>query len=85
MRDGTKIRRQWKERTETEKGKAKKKINEEKIWNLTVGVHDMSEIRGVSEKYPTCVGAILRHPDRGILRSSPHLIEPHAPSGISTS
>ena len=31
------------------------------------------------------VGAILRHPDRGILRSSPHLIEPHAPSGASTS
>ena len=31
------------------------------------------------------VGAILRHPDRRILRSSPHLIEPHAPSGASTS
>ena len=31
------------------------------------------------------VGAILRHPDRGILRSSRHLIEPHAPSGASTS
>ena len=31
------------------------------------------------------VGAILRHPDRSILRSSPHLIEPPAPSGASTS
>ena len=31
------------------------------------------------------VGAILRHPDRGILRSSLHLIEPHAPSGACTS
>ena len=31
------------------------------------------------------VGAILRHPDRGILRGSPNLIEPHAPSGASTS
>ena len=31
------------------------------------------------------VGAILRHPDRGILRSSPHLIEPHAPSGALSS
>ena len=31
------------------------------------------------------VGAILRHPDRGILRSSPHLIEPHAPSGAAIS
>ena len=41
-------------------------------------------VRGVSEKYPTCIGAILRHPDHGILESSPHLIEPHAPSGAST-
>ena len=31
------------------------------------------------------VCAILRHSDRGNLRSSPHLIEPHAPSGASTS
>ena len=31
------------------------------------------------------VGAILRHPDRGTLRNSPHLIEPHAPSDASTS
>ena len=31
------------------------------------------------------VSAILRHPDRGILRSSPRFIEPHAPSGASTS
>ena len=31
------------------------------------------------------VGAIFRHPDRSILRSSPHLIEPHAPSGTFTS
>ena len=31
------------------------------------------------------VGAILRHPDRGNLRSSPHLIEPHTSSGTSTS
>ena len=30
------------------------------------------------------VGAILRHPGRGILRSGPHVIEPHAPSGAST-
>ena len=29
------------------------------------------------------VGAILRHPDRVILRSSSHLIEPHAPGGAS--
>ena len=28
------------------------------------------------------VSAILCHPDRGILRSSPHLIEPHAPSSF---
>ena len=32
-----------------------------------------------------CVGAILHHPNDAILRSSPHLIEPHAPSGASTS
>ena len=31
------------------------------------------------------VGAIFRHPDRGILRSSPHLIEAYAPSGAFTS
>ena len=31
------------------------------------------------------VGTILRHPDRGIRESSPRLIEPHAPSGVSTS
>ena len=31
------------------------------------------------------VGTIIRHPDRGILRSSPHLIEPHVPSSASTS
>ena len=31
------------------------------------------------------VGGILRYPDRGILRSSSHLIEPHAPSGAFTS
>ena len=31
------------------------------------------------------IGAILRHPDRGILRSSPHLIEPHAARSASTS
>ena len=30
------------------------------------------------------VAAILRHPDHGILRSSPHLIEPHGPNGAST-
>ena len=31
------------------------------------------------------VDAILRHLDRGILRSIPQLIEPHAPNGASTS
>ena len=31
------------------------------------------------------VGAILRHPDHGTPWSSPHLIEPHAPSGAFTS
>ena len=31
---------------ETEKGEAKKKTDKEKIWNLTVDVHDMSQISG---------------------------------------
>ena len=31
------------------------------------------------------VGDILRHPDHGIVRSRPHLIEPQAPSGAFTS
>ena len=50
----------------------------------------MLQVRGVSEKYPNLrsylrVDAILRYPGRAILRSGPHLIEPHAPSGASTS
>ena len=43
-------------------------------------VRKVSELRSYLR-----VGAILRQPDRGILRSSPYLIEPHAPSGASTS
>ena len=31
------------------------------------------------------VGAVLRNPYHGIFRSSPHLIEPHSPSGASIS
>ena len=43
-------------------------------------VRKVSELRSYLR-----VDAILRHPDRGILRRSPHLIEAHAPSGASTS
>ena len=48
--------------------------------------HYMRCVRKVSDlRSYLHVGAILRHPERGILRISPHLIEPHAPGGASTS
>ena len=46
---------------------------------LTRCVRKVSDLRSYLRVGP------LRHPDRGILRSSPHLSEPHAPSGASTS
>ena len=54
MIGGTEIWRQWKGWMETEKRRNEEKTNEEKIWNLTVGVHDMSEISGTElGKYDT--------------------------------
>ena len=39
---------------QTGKRRSKQKTNKEKIWNLTVGVHDMSEISGTEfGKYDT--------------------------------
>ena len=50
-------------------------------WNkYTRCVRKVSDLRSYLH-----VGAILRHPDRGILRSSPYVIEPHAPNGASIS
>ena len=54
--------------------------NEDKKKVHTSCVRKVSDLRSYRR-----VGAILCHPDRGILRSSPHLIEPQAPSGASTS
>ena len=67
-----------------------------KTWKIS-SLYEPNQFRMYNILYTRCVwkvsdlrsylrvGAILRHPDRGILRSSPHLIEPHAPSGASTS
>ena len=58
----------------------KQKIQKDYYFAGTRCVQKVSDLRSYLR-----VGTILRHPDRGILRSSLHLIEPHALSGASTS